>query len=228
MQVIYWMLKLLGALSMVIVVSACSSSVKDFNVTLQIDDSLRNQYGLLPSFEVDVVAINADQEERIKNYDIDEYFEYQNPLRISLPKRTLKFSEDSAKSQSITSSDPIWKSWASNKAEILVLIANLPYAHGGLSNNTGTQGHDNLDGRRLLVPMQREHWYSLPTWSLYFLITPSGLIQLDKPKGKTDLVDTLNSIQENDVVQGAVKAIDTINKISNDANSVVQNIKSLK
>lgn len=222
-----WMLKLLGALGLALAVSACSSSVEDFNVTIQVDDSLRNQYGLMPSFEVDVLAINSDQEERIKGYDIDEYFEYKNPLRTSLAKRTLKFSEDSAKTQIIDSSDPMWEEWASNKAEILVLIANLPYVHGGMASGDNASG-GSADGRRLMVPMKKDHWYSLPTWSLYFLITPSGLVQLDKPKDSTSLMDELNALKESDALDNAVKAIETANKVHDAANSVAEGIKAIK
>lgn len=224
----YRVLKLLGALSLAVALSACSSSVKDFNITVQVDSSLKDQYGLLPSFEVDVLAINADQEDRIKSYNINEYFEYQNPLRMSLPKLTLKFSEDGAKTQVIDSDDPAWEAWASNKAEILVLIANLPYVHSSTASNEAATSTDQADGRRLLVPMKRDHWYSLPTWSLYFLVTPSGLVQLDKPKDSTDLLDTLKSIQESDAIENAVKAVETANQLNDTAKGVIEGIKALK
>lgn len=137
------------------------------NVNVYISPELKEQYGYYPSLEVDIAGLNADEKNWMETYDIDKYFEAENPMRASLKPLTIKFSQDKAGMQYITRESRFWREWNRKGAKETFVIVNLP--------ETAAAGQNS---RKLNFKIRSNIFKS---HSKYIVITRAGLTSLPKP-----------------------------------------------
>lgn len=157
--------------SLALVLSGCSAPGVRLNVALS--PELKAVYGYYPSVEVDVAAMAPSEAERVTSYSVDEWFSPDNPMRAGVVRKTLKFSEDRAGLQTIDDDDPFWTEGKSRGAEAAAVLVNLP-------------GHEDPkpgapDPRRIVVPLEAEHWYQTKEGTVWLLVGPAGIVKLAEP-----------------------------------------------
>ena len=151
----------------------CSCSAPSYQLQVHMSPQLKQQFKIYPSLEVDVVGINKNEFDRIISYDVDNYFTPGNTLRKSLNPYTLKFSEDSPKTQIMSRDNNLWTLWGRRSADKVMLIVNLPIiiAKG------------NPDSRKIIIPLENSIWHSDKR---YFEVSPAEIIQLTQPAKETE------------------------------------------
>lgn len=146
------------------------SSVPHYDVEVYPSAELTQQYGYMPSLEVDVAGVTENEAGRIKAVNIDRYFTADNALRKSLKPETLRFSEDDVVYKVLSEDSGRWNTWNDKGADSIALIVNLPVA--------AEKPQD--DGRKLIVPIIKEGTFSRNSGTLRFEITPAGIIQINR------------------------------------------------
>ncbi len=152
------------AVTLALALAGCSS-VPSYDISIYPAQNLVEHYGYMPSLEIDISGLNNSELGRIRQTDVDRYFEPGNALRKSLSPLTLKFSEEDPAVKSVSGKDSHWDDWAARGSENIVLIVNLPESLGSPAE----------DGRKLIVPIVKDGWFSRNTGDMYFEITPAGL-----------------------------------------------------
>lgn len=109
-------------------------------------ENLRGQ-----TIEVDIVGVNNEANlAEWQSYNVNDYFKAGDAKRADAPKYTMKFSQGTAETVTLTKDNEIWKTW--NKPAYLVIMANIP----GMSD----QGGKPTDPRRKVLPMFSNFWES--------------------------------------------------------------------
>lgn len=105
------------------------------NVKVYMSPELKERYGYYPSLEVDLAGLNVNEKNWFDSYDMDKYFEADNPLRKSLAPITMRFSEDDPSMLYLERGSDIWSVWKRKGAEDLYIVVNLPEARIGKSSS---------------------------------------------------------------------------------------------
>src|SRR3954470_14763538 len=97
------------------------------NITIQLDKSFQDKYGMNRSIAVDVVGVKDAELNRWTNYPMSKYWEDSDTLRKTPMAKKLTFNSSSLEPQTITKDDPMWAKWmegASDKhpPQIFVLV----------------------------------------------------------------------------------------------------------
>lgn len=104
--------------------SACTSS---YNMSVYLSPELKDYYGYYPSLEVDIVGLNENEKNWMSSYNMNKYFEANNPMRKSLMPHTLKFSQSNgAAEQDFNDNAKEWNLWKKKGAVELLVAVNLP------------------------------------------------------------------------------------------------------
>jgi len=180
MKKLYWMIALAGAAGLI---AGCTPK---YNVEVYMSPNFLETMKIYPSMEVDVVGLNVNEIDRIKDTPTDTYFEYDNLLRKGLEKCTLTFSADSVEPKLLPSGNDIWGRFADKDAKQLLLIVNVP----------GCDVKDaQKDPRKLILPMSAG--FPLFPSTLYFELSPSGIMQLKKaPDSQAKPIDVTEKGKE--------------------------------
>lgn len=131
----------------------CKSGMKQFDITVRLDESLQEQP---PTLDVDLVGIGSG-EASLREMPVDEYFKaerdggpshYRRDLEGTQQKVTMQFSHSDREEKTLSRSDPIWDNWKqSNLMEIMVIVELLP-------------GTDSDTARRMFIPLDSGRWES--------------------------------------------------------------------
>lgn len=104
--------------------TGCSASNCDVEVYL--DPELKAAYGQIPTLEVDIAGVNAEQAQRLQQMNLDQYFTPNSPQRKSLAPLTLRFSEENPGPMILADNHELWKRWEERGAQFVAVICNLP------------------------------------------------------------------------------------------------------
>lgn len=114
----------IGLTALCLGLTGCSASNCDVEVYL--DPTLKTSYGQVPTLEVDIAGVNAEQAQRLQNVKLDQYFTPGSPQRKSLAPLTLHFSEENLGPMILDSGDKLWELWEDRGAQFIAVICNLP------------------------------------------------------------------------------------------------------
>lgn len=157
-----WGLASLFAFLILPALGGCASSqTTPYQVTVSLDERLRDSSGNMPSLEVDLIGVADPDLARWRSYPLDAYFAGGDAFRADADKRTLEFAD--ADPRALARDDEAWKRWKKSKATHLVVLANIP----GVFDRAGT------DGRRLILPLDPERW---STRSIEIQVQRTGLV----------------------------------------------------
>jgi hypothetical protein len=117
--------------------------VTPFAIRVELDPALKEK-----SVLVDLVGVNRANEERWKAYPMRKYWSDGDPMRADAARWTCNFIASSNLTQTLKTTDPIWKQWAG--ASSVFVLADLP---GAALDRPGTQ-----DPRRQVLPLYRSAW----------------------------------------------------------------------
>ncbi len=154
-----------------LVLTGCDSAPRavPHSTDVTLDSTLQGQ-----TVEVDIVGVNNDASlAEWQAYNVNDYFKAGDARRADARKRTMKFTQGSAGTVSLSKDDAIWKDW--NKPTHLIILANIP----GLSD----QGGKPADPRRKVLPMYSDFWEKQ---ELQVTVRRSGVevVTPEKPKKK--------------------------------------------
>jgi len=130
------------------------------------------EYNVMPAMEVDVLAPGANDARQLEIYDINEYFQVNNPMRRTIEHCTIYFSDDDVLPKRMKGGHPLWSKAGKNEASTVFLMVNLPFAEA-------KPGLNLKDTRRISIPLERS-WFGWFSPDKYFLITPQGILQKDE------------------------------------------------
>jgi hypothetical protein len=150
----------------------CASAPKAriFNVKVTLDPALAGS-----SLQVDLIGANPISDlPKYESYSVSDYWKPGDSLRHDATKAVLAFGQGRPMTQTLSSTDPIWKKWIATGAMHLVVLVDLP---GIPADRAG-----NADPRRLILPLDGAQWKS-KTDSLEILVQESGarLMTAKKP-----------------------------------------------
>lgn len=198
-------LKALAALTLAALsaVGCAPHGPRAYNVTVQLDDAMRQRLTELTNrnIEVDLVAVNDKENERWEPYSMTRYWQPGDPLKGSVPTKVMIFdpkavqaaastrpgasnqtaakaaTQPSAYSQTLSSTDPLWKKWYANVNDKSVMrlyvLALLP---GVFEDQPGDR-----DPRRQIVPLNIEQWPN-GTKDILLKVQTTGIITVTTPK----------------------------------------------
>ena len=152
----FFRLGLIGAslVGLVVVFAGCNSckpgggpgKSQAYNLHVTLDKALKDS-----SVEVDVMAVNSYDLERLKTYSLNKYWQAGDPMRADLPKTSFSFLSGNDLERVLKATDPKWQQWTKSGVQYLVILADLPgvYQEG----MTGSQ-----DPRRQILPICECYW----------------------------------------------------------------------
>jgi len=91
--------------------------VTRLNISVALDKSFQDRYGMNREVTVDIVGVNPVANVRWQTYSMTSYWEAQDTMRNSLPKKTLTLNSSKLDPQVVTSDDPVWKDWLAGSAD---------------------------------------------------------------------------------------------------------------
>jgi uncharacterized protein YceK len=153
----------------ILLMSGCGVTILQPGFTTQVASSYQGA-----SIQVDLVGVNNSELAAWNAKPIDDYFAAGDMFRGSAPKVTLNFGSDQAGTQTLASSNPIWKQWKSKSATYVMVIADLP----GYTVPMG-----GVDLRRQVVPLSSDRWTKSPP-EISIQVTPTGIILVPAPKAE--------------------------------------------
>ncbi|HEY4329910.1 MAG TPA: hypothetical protein VGN88_09250 [Phycisphaerae bacterium] len=128
------------------------------NVTIELDDALRQAYGT-GTVQVDIVAVSPNDHQRWEAYPMTKYWENGDPMRKSLSVKTLTLDVSKKEPQTLSASDPVWANWlagANDKAPPkLYVLAQLRGTWDASKDQLGDK-----DPRRQILPLGSCRWDS--------------------------------------------------------------------
>lgn len=139
-----------------------------YNVEVYLSPKFKQQLKVVPSLEVDVVGVSADEGERFAACVVDEYFQVGGSLRNGTLHRTLYFSSENALPKRMKTGDKMWKQFRQKDASNLYLLVNLPWESSAPALPR--------DGRKAVIPLKRSWLWQSRT--RYFEINPAGITLL--------------------------------------------------
>src|SRR5208337_1876229 len=119
-----------------------------YNLHINLDPALKDS-----SVEVDVIAVNSYDLERLKSYSVNKYWQAGDSMRQDLPKLSFSFVSGNDYQRVFKSKDPKWQQWTKSGVQYLVVLADLPGVYK--DGMTGSQ-----DPRRQLLPICECYWPS--------------------------------------------------------------------
>lgn len=173
-----------------------------YYVDVYLSPLLKETYKVYPSVELDLVGADKNDAERLDSCDIDAYFDVGDPLRMSTPHATIRFTETDIMPKSLSTWDAIWDVFDDKDADQLYVLVNLPKvpAKPGAKKTAGAL----KDGRRIVLPLEPKNWFLQLVWPFYYRvhrleITPAGVNVIgSEPEGAPDLVKVRSKIDEED------------------------------
>ena len=133
-----WKLASLGFCALVII--ACSARPQAYNVTVALDESLKDAQNEYPTFQVDLRAISEAEKGSWEAIDVLGYFAKPDSYSYQM-----KFSNEQAEPSTLEADDDKWEQWKGRP--YLVVLTDLPVAAGN-------------PPRRLIVPLWTSCWDS--------------------------------------------------------------------
>jgi hypothetical protein len=127
----------------------CTPAMKAFDVTVTLDESLRDPRGAMPPVEVNLIGVDAAGRERWMSKRVSEYWRPNDPLRATREKFVMVFAPDEA-SKTLPAHHRLWETWRSRGAMDLVLIAYVPGMN--LTEQADT------DPGRITLPLDHCRW----------------------------------------------------------------------
>jgi hypothetical protein len=127
-----------------------TSGMGRYDITVDLDRSLRSEDGEMASVEVHFIALPADRGRAFQAASMSDYWDPGRPPG-RFPKRVLKLGEAEG-TATLSRKDPVWRSWDRSGAEYLFILADLPGLH--------EDQPDVQDPRRLVLPLARNRWRS--------------------------------------------------------------------
>ena len=158
----------------VVGLAAWSAGCQRYQVTVSLDEGLRDA-GMMPSLEVDLVAVNESELDRWTHYSVNEYFASDDVFRHDADRYTMTFADSDADPKTLVPNDPIWRLWRKKSARQLVVLVHLP---GDYQDLPGQQ-----DVRRLILPLSAIK--GLPLWpatAIDLVVKKSGVVSLTSLK----------------------------------------------
>ena len=156
--------------------------ITKLNVTIELDESLRQAYGT-GTVQVDIVAVSPNDHQRWEAYSMTKYWENGDPMRKSLTVKTLTLDDAKKESMSLTASDPVWGNWLAGSNEKapprLYILAQLRGTWDTSQDQIG-----NKDPRRQILPLGSCRWDSSlgSPPNVRLVVKPTGITTETQPK----------------------------------------------
>lgn len=153
---------LVGAAVLTLLLASCETAPEPraFAIQVTLDSTLVGT-----SVQIDFIGANqATDLPKWQSYNLTEYWQPNNAFRRDAAKYTMQFDRDKPNRQMLLANDAHWAEWLRTGAQNLVIVADLP----------GITGEGNSDGRRLILPLDKNAWDS-KTQTIEVLVQESGL-----------------------------------------------------
>jgi hypothetical protein len=125
-----------------------------FNMEVALDENdegLRGKLGkTVQSIEVNLIGVNDTEFRRWEQVPMSQYWQPDNPFRLSAKKYVMTFGGSAARKQLLARSDPIWDVWQERNATHLFVLAYLPW----ITQDQPGEG----DPRRIILPLKISCW----------------------------------------------------------------------
>ncbi|MCH2135260.1 MAG: hypothetical protein MK101_01610 [Phycisphaerales bacterium] len=172
----------LGALVVLtFIMTGCGPTPFGGTINITPSTGFKEPTGLLPTIELDVIGVNAIEQQRWKAYPIDNYWTPGNSFRANAPRATYLMTTSTPGPFQVGSWTAQRSAWKSGGATSLVLIANLPGAWRPRPPTErgppppGVHYYEAKDDpRRLIIPWTQEA-YGMFTNTVQVDMTPNGL-----------------------------------------------------
>ncbi len=148
---------------------ACSGVMRQFNVTVAMDDSVKQQ-GITPRVEINMVAVNASDSPTWSEKSMTDYFTPGDALRNSADPYIMRLDEKN-QTQTLKITDPKWDAWKSQGATNLFIVADYPRA---------ADASGEADPRRRIIPLDCSRWDA--ETDIKVILKSSGLSVQTPPK----------------------------------------------
>lgn len=174
----YWFgLKMLAvmALGMVAAGCSCTPEMEARDVSVTVNDSLRDSSGKLKSVQVDIIAVNPGEVERWKQEALDVYWRPGGSnLALAQDKVVMKFDAmENVPAKKLSAKDGCWTGWKAKNAMDLVIVANIP-GYKGVSAGMA-------DSRRLVLTLDRCRWVDTSE-PIEVQVSSAGVVAITQPK----------------------------------------------
>ena len=141
---------------------------RSYDVSVVLDNSLRDSNGNMRTVEVDMVGVNDADFPRWNNKSINEYCTPNDAFHISADPGVLEFSNE-AGPKVLLSSDRHWDQWltvqSAKNLMVLCFIAGYAHTDGGPGNQ---------DPWRLVLPLDKLAWDSSMS-TVNLMVTSRGM-----------------------------------------------------
>ncbi|MFH0879675.1 MAG: hypothetical protein V2A34_08180 [Lentisphaerota bacterium] len=117
------------------------------NVAVTMDKAWLYRSETLPSVEVDIIGVSAEEEHLWETYSMTAYWSPGDRLRSDAHKIVMRFGDGLPISQTLGANNSIWRAWRRNGAVTLFILADLPGAYSDQSGDT--------DPRRKILPLKK-------------------------------------------------------------------------
>lgn len=183
-------IKLIKYCILILILSTLSiSCTYSHTVSVYLSPELKTFYGYYPSLEVDIVGLNDSEKNWIDSYDINKYFEIDNPLRKTLSPVTMKFSEEDKSMQYLGYYSKYWNKWKKKGAKELYIIVNLPQVESNGSEDKSQKSKPNILTFKIKSNIFKWH-------KKYIEIKPAGVLLLpNAPEGDYGAGRNIDEIQ---------------------------------
>ena len=158
--------------------TGCSAS--RVNLDVYLSPEVAQTFGEVPSLEVDVAGVTAQQKKALEQTSVEQYFAPESLLRRSIQPVTLYFSPLQQRPYSIDKSFAAWDLWQQRGAEFVLVLCNLPQLNAAYAQEGAAP-----DSRMLFIEMH--DGFIKDSSSHVVEITSSGVIKVaDEPEVETD------------------------------------------
>ena len=107
-----------------LLLTACSAN--KVNLAVYLSPEVAQTYGEVPSLEVDVAGVTAEQKQALEQTAVEQYFAPHSAIRSSIQPVTLYFSPLQQRPYSIEKSFAAWELWQQRGAQYVMVLCNLP------------------------------------------------------------------------------------------------------
>lgn len=181
-----WLLKGMAMGVLCVATSGCISRLASYDVVVNLDQSMGDEKGNLPSVELHLLGMTQADSQMMERRSMTEYWN-PNRRQDSWERSVMQFGTGKETRQVLRYKDFIWTQWNRGGAERLVVLADLPGVF---------QDRDSLeDPRRLVIPLKRTRLWIKPRLQLCIRIDRNGVVyqpfaheSLDVAKRGDDIV----------------------------------------
>lgn len=161
-----------------LLLTACSAN--KVNLAIYLSPEVAQTYGEVPSLEVDVAGVTAEQKQALEQTAVEQYFAPHSAVRSSIQPVTLYFSPLQQRPYSIEKSFAAWELWQQRGAQYVMVLCNLPQLSAA-PQSAAPQGAAAPDSRMLFIEMH--DGFIKDSSSHIVEITSSGVIKVaDEPE----------------------------------------------